>query len=110
MTNQRHVEPVTLEDGTRKYSNYYKYKPIPIEKRKYRIRKPDDPRAVRFRGDWLLPLELLEEKFRVMPETRPDTDAFVHMTKKRKCKCDPCQRPEAVKWQQWWRDIKAQAE
>jgi hypothetical protein len=61
-----------LEDGTRLYSNGVKYKPVPVEERKYKVRKPDDPRAVRFRGDWFVPIDLLDEDSRVMPSTVPD--------------------------------------
>jgi hypothetical protein len=63
-----------LEDGTRLYSNGYKYKPVSEEDRKYKVRKPDDPRAVRFRGDWFIPRDLLEETMRIMPLTRPDSE------------------------------------
>ncbi len=95
--------PRTLEDGTRIYSNYTRYTPVPLEQRKKGVRKPADPRAVRFRGDWYLPLALLLDEVRTMPETRPDTDAYDHMVKPRKCMCVPCQRPEAKKWQEKWR-------
>lgn len=95
----------TLPDGTRKYSNHTKYTPLPPEKRKNKIRKPDDPRAVRIGGTWYLPLDLLHESLRMMPETRPDTDAYDHMGYGRKCRCDPCQRPQAIEWQtKWWKD------
>jgi hypothetical protein len=92
-----------LDDGTRVYSNYYKYRPVTAEQRKYAVRKPDNPDAVRWGGEWLLPLDLLPNDLRVMPPTRPDTDAYDHMVKQRKCMCVPCQRPEAVKWQNKWR-------
>lgn len=94
---------IVLEDGTRVYKNYVKYKPIPAEQRKYAVRKPDDPSAFRFRGEWFLPLPLVDDEARSMPETRPDTDAYDHMVKSRKCRCVPCQRPEAAKWQAKWR-------
>lgn len=93
----------TLPDGTRVYSNHHRYKPKPPEERTYAVRKPDDPRAVRFRGDWFLPLETLDDDARVMPETRPDTDAYDHMP--RPCKCDVCRRPHAQRWvRKWQRD------
>jgi hypothetical protein len=98
-----HHEVVELEDGTRRYSNYTRYRPVPKEQRKYAVRKPDVPGAVRFHGAWFLPLPLLAMEERVFPETRPDTDAYDHMGKPRKCRCVPCQRPEAVKWQDKWR-------
>ena len=58
----------TLPDGTRVYSNGVRYKPVADEVRKYRRRRPDDPDAVRFRGDWFLPLELLPDEERSDPE------------------------------------------
>jgi hypothetical protein len=70
---------VELEDGTRVYENGHRYKPVSPEKRKRAVRKPDDPRAVRWRGEWLLPLELLDEAARTMPPTRPDMDAKGHV-------------------------------
>lgn len=90
-----------LEDGTRVYSNYTRYRPR--EQRAYEIRKPEDPRAVRWFGEWLLPLDLLADEQREVPETRPDTDAYDHMTKPRKCRCRVCKRPEARKWKALWR-------
>jgi hypothetical protein len=65
-----------LPDGTRVYTNRTSYTPVPPEKRKYGVRKPADPRAVRFSGDWYLPLDVLPEEERVMPEsTRSDRSA-----------------------------------
>jgi hypothetical protein len=63
-----------LPDGTRVYANYHRYTPVPEDERKYGVNKPDDPRAVRFHGVWLLPLELLPEDERVLPATRPYRD------------------------------------
>lgn len=91
-----------LEDGTRVYSNHTRYKPMPDDLRKNRRRRPDDPRAVRFKGDWFLPLDLLDDAERELPETRPDTDAYDHMTKPRKCRCFVCLRPEAQVWKDKW--------
>lgn len=87
-----------LEDGTRVYSNFVKYTPVPLEERKYAVRKPDIEGAVRWKGDWLLPLPLLADDARDMPETRPDTDAFDHVSKPRPCRCLVCARPEAQRW------------
>lgn len=88
-----------LEDGTRVYSNYTRYTPVPDSERVYRRRKPDDPRAVLFRGEWFLPFDhLLSDEERAMPETRPDTDAWGHLAKPRKCKCMVCKRPESEVW------------
>lgn len=96
--------PVTvLEDGTRVYSNGTKYKPMADEDRKNRRRKPDVEGAVLYQGNWLLPLELLPEDERELPETRADTEAYDHASKPRKCKCDVCKRPEARKWRNKWR-------
>lgn len=87
-------EPMRIEpDGTHVYSNYTRYKPVPLEKRKYAVRKPADPRAFRIRGDWFLPLDLLPDEARVMPETRSDEDILLHRAW---CRCEVCRRPEAV--------------
>lgn len=63
-----------LDDGTRVYSNYHRYKPVPDEQRKNKRRKPDDPRAVRWGGEWLLPLPVLDDEQREMPATKPFKD------------------------------------
>lgn len=89
-----------LEDGTRVYANGVKYKPVSKEKRKHRVRKPEHPRAVRWHGLWLILPELLDERARVLPETRPDTDAYEHWLKGRGCKCEVCSRPESKKWKE----------
>jgi hypothetical protein len=93
----------TLSDGTRKYVCGKRYKPLSLSERVYGVRKPQDPRAVRWGGSWLLPLDLLPDNLRVRPETRPDSDAYDHMAKPRKCKCAVCKRPEAKRWQEKWR-------
>jgi hypothetical protein len=92
-----------LEDGTRVYSNGVRRKPVPDHLRKYGRRKPDDPRAVLWQGNWLLPLELLHPDERCMPVTRPDTDAYDHAGKPRRCRCDVCKRPESRRWRNQWR-------
>lgn len=92
-----------LEDGTRVYSRYQRYKPKPLEERAYAVRKPDDPRAVRFHGKWLLPLDLAPDEQRVWPETRPDDQAYEHMTTNLTCRCLVCLRPEAERWRRKWR-------
>lgn len=94
---------VILEDGTRLYSNGTKYTPVPAEQRKNSVRKPEDPRAVRWKGDWLLPLDLLVEDQRQLPETRPDSEAYDHMVKARRCRCAVCRRPEARRWKRMYR-------
>lgn len=100
----------TEPDGTRVYSNYTRYRPKKISERTNAVRKPDDPRAVRWYGDWLLPLDLLPDGERAMPETRPDTDAYDHMTKPRKCICFVCRRPEAQRWKEKWMDDNPRSE
>ena len=92
-----------LEDGTRVYSNGVRRKPVPEHLRKYGHRKPDVEGAVLWSSRWWLPLVLIEDDKRVMPVTRPDTDAYDHMVKPRKCKCDVCKRPEAKRWKNQWR-------
>ena len=87
-----------LEDGTRVYSNGTRYKPKAPEERIYKVRKPTDEGAVLWQGNWLLPLELTDITARVMPETIPDTEAYDHAFKPRRCKCEVCKRPEARKW------------
>ena len=92
-----------LEDGTRVYSNGTKYKPKAPEDRIYGVRKPPPEAAdgvVRWGGLWLQPLPLLPLEARSWPETRPDTDAYLHASKPRQCRCLVCQRPEAARWRE----------
>jgi hypothetical protein len=99
-----HHEIKTLEDGTRVYSNGTRYKPLPLDQRKKGVNKPDDPRAVRFHGEWFLPLPVLPLDARKnFPQTRPDSQAYDHMP--RPCKCIVCRRPASVigRWQRKWR-------
>lgn len=91
-----------LEDGTRVYSNYTRYKPKPAVERKYKVRKPDVPGAVMYNKEWFLPLPVLPEDDRDMPDTRPDTVAYDHMEKRAKCRCEVCTRPEAQPWKDKW--------
>jgi hypothetical protein len=85
------------------YSNGNRYRPKPEGERTYAVRRPADPRAVRFHGGWYLPLEVLPLNRRYLPMTRPDSEAYDHMP--RPCRCDVCSRPaEAVgRWQRKWR-------
>lgn len=93
-----------MDDGTHVYSNGYRYKKKPKHLRKYQINKPDDPRAVLWSSRWWLPLDhLIDQELRVMPETRPDTDAYEHMMKRRPCKCYVCIRPESERWKDIFR-------
>jgi hypothetical protein len=96
------VSVKVLEDGTRVYSNRTTYTPIPPEQRKKISRKPDTPGAFRFRGDWLMPLPLIPEEQRSLPETLPDTVAYDHAWK-RECRCVVCRRPQAKAWRLKWR-------
>ena len=81
------------EDGTHIYANYNRYRPLKPEERKYGVNKPDHPEAVRFHTQWFVPLELLDEAARVMPETRPDSATLDHRAT---CRCEVCKRPEAA--------------
>lgn len=92
-----------LEDGTRVYSNRVRYKPKADHERVYARRKPDVPGAVLYQGSWFLPLELVPLEERTWPVTRPDTDAYDHAGKPRKCRCDVCKRPESRRWRNQWR-------
>lgn len=80
----------TDPDGTRHYSGGVTYKPKPLEERKYKIRKPDHPRAVRYKGDWFTPLPVIPMGFRKMPDTRPDAVIIQHRFL---CQCRRCQVP-----------------
>lgn len=65
----------TLPDGTRVYSNGTRYRPKAPAERKYRVRKPDDPRAQRWKGEWRLPLEVLpDDQRKNLPQTHPFDD------------------------------------
>lgn len=92
-----------LEDGTRVYASYHRYKPMADEDRVNTVRKPADPRAVRFHGKWFLPLDVLQDEQRAMPETRPDDQAYDHMNVSLLCRCEVCMRPEAERHRRRWR-------
>lgn len=98
------IHPVQiLADGTHRYKGRTKYKPIAPEDRKYGVNKPDDPRAVRHFGVWLLPLDVLDDGARVMPATRADSEAYDHMSTNLLCHCDVCSSPYAERWRRKWR-------
>jgi hypothetical protein len=98
-----HHEIKVLDDGTRVYSNYSRYTPMPDDQRTNRVRRPDDPRAVRFHGQWFIPLDLAPDEQRVTPETRPDDEAYDHMHTTALCRCRVCTRPQAERWRRKWR-------
>lgn len=79
------------------------YTPVPLEDRKIGVNRPDDPRAVRFHTRWFLPLDVLPDEERALPETRPDELAYDHMAKLTGCRCDVCSRPAARTHQARWR-------
>jgi hypothetical protein len=96
--------PIRTEpDGTRVYSNGTRYKPKAPTERAYAVRKPDNPRAVRWRGQWLLPIVVLPDEQRVWPETRSDEEAYEHRAVTANCRCRVCMRPDAERWRQKWR-------
>lgn len=73
-----HRQITTLDDGTRVYADGHRYRPRPSDERKYQVRRPDHPDAVRFHGRWFVPLELLPDDERLMPATRPFRDPRSH--------------------------------
>lgn len=87
----------------RTYKGGKSYRKLLPEERKIGVRRPDDPRAVRFHGNWFLPLDVLPDEKRRMPFTRPDSDAYEHMKVNLLCHCDVCCRPQAEKWRRKWR-------
>lgn len=99
MTTYRRVEA----DGTRVYESWNSYKPKPVEDRLIGINRPDDLRAVRFHTRWFLPLDVLPNYQRVMPETRGDDEAYDHMSKPGLCRCHVCKRPGAERYRRRWR-------
>lgn len=100
-----HHEIRVLEDGTRVYSNGTRYKPKDPAERKYKVRKPDDPTAVRWGGKWWVEPKVMDETKRIMPLTRPDRQAFDHyMEGKRLCRCEVCKRSEGRAWRDRARD------
>lgn len=102
-----HREIRVLPDGTHRYKDGHRYRPKAEHERAYGIRKPDDPRAVRFGSTWYLPLDVLPDEARVMPETRPDEETLDHWAG---CRCDVCKRPEAlVLWRRRARRLRRQA-
>jgi hypothetical protein len=96
-----------LPDGRHLYrNNRVKYMPVKPEDRKYKVRKPDDPRAVRFRGEWFIPYDTVPDDQRTMPETQPDNLAYLHIYIRNDCDCTVCVRPEAQVWRTMAREAK----
>ena len=93
-----HRPIVTLADGTRQYISYHRYTPVAPEDRIYKVRRPDHPEAVRFHGDWFIPLDVIPDEERFFPETRSDEDAYYHGLKTQLCNCHVCRRPEAQRF------------
>ena len=89
-----------LEDGTRVYANGVRYRPVAPEERRKKVRKPEDPHAVRWYGEWLILPELVPDDVRSMPETVPDSEAYEHWREKRWCRCEICTRPESRRWKE----------
>ena len=89
-----------LEDGTRVYANGVRYRPVAPEERRNKVRRPDDPRAVRWYSEWIVLPELVADDDRTMPETVPDTEAYDHWLMKRGCRCFICMRPESKRWKE----------
>lgn len=90
-----------LEDGTRVYSNGYRYKPKAAGDRVRKINKPDVPGAVLFGSRWVVPSVVLDDDKRgPVPETRSDEEGYGHTLY---CGCVICKRPavDAVKWRRW---------
>lgn len=87
----------------RTYKSGKKYRKLLPEERKIGVNKPDDPRAVRLYGRWYLPLPVLADDARVLPDTKPDSIAYDHMEKRGACSCEVCKRPEAERWKRKWR-------
>lgn len=50
-----------------------------------------------------IPSELLPDSKRVMPLTRPDSDAAEH---KLMCYCEICKRPDAMYWKKGAKDAR----
>ena len=92
-----------LEDGTRVYASYHRYTPMAAEDRVNTVRKPADPSAVRFHGEWFLPLQLAADEARSMPLTRSDEEAYEHAVRRPPCRCDVCKRPETERFKRRWR-------
>jgi hypothetical protein len=86
-----------LEDGTRVYRNGFRYKPVPLEQRKYR----KFPTGTQWYGGQPFgPKNFLPDDKRAMPATIPDDLAAEH---KLGCLCQYCrvERVQRLKRQQW---------
>jgi len=93
-----------LEDGTRVYSNGFRYKPVPLEQRKYRKFPP----GTQWHGGKPYgPLPLLPDDDRDMPATRPDEEAAQHTLG---CTCDFCKVPRVQRLKRERLGIKARVD
>lgn len=102
MTQEKNFSGGSGELRTYKSGKTYRKK-LP-EERLIGVNKPDDPRAVRFHGRWFLPLDVVDDAARAMPETRPDDLAYDHIRDRRTgCRCDVCLRPQAERYQRKWK-------
>lgn len=87
----------TEPDGTRVYPHGHRYRPLSDEERVYARRKPADAEergAVRWRGNWYYPLDVLEDEQRELPWTRPDEEAAGHQLG---CRCLMCRTVPRVR-------------
>jgi hypothetical protein len=55
-----------------------------------------------FNKEWFVPFDTLPDGERVAPETRADSDAYIHMSTRPYCKCKVCRRPQAKDYQRRW--------
>lgn len=85
-------------DGTRVYDNAGRTRYKPKTGKRYRKLKPPDAEARGYKpwsGKWLPPLPVLPEEERVVPWTRPDSEAIEHHHVG--CKCRMCTTVPRVK-------------
>jgi hypothetical protein len=91
------VTYTTEPDGTRVYAKGWRYKPLELHERKYRVLKPADAEergAERFAGKWWYPLDLVPDEARAWPWTRDDAEAVEHELG---CLCHVCRTVDRVK-------------
>jgi hypothetical protein len=81
-----------LPDGTKVYTNGFRYTPVPEDKRKYRKFPPG---TQWMHGKPFGPLPVLPDDDRELPWTRPDSEAID--THKLGCMCRMCRDVDRVK-------------